>query len=250
MRAILVLALLLLTTPTVAQEKFTGSNVDLRTLLAFKASDGAVQKMLPDGWEVNSITSGPAKGSNLVLVLVDQQTSYDADGKSVATFRAAVLGAPAKKKGTDTAGVMVFGGLSDDAGAPGAYSVYDPAQTTVERKTYPGGDKKLTTEESWQFKAANGNSIDVQLQFLRGAAAKGKVEAKVFSAAKPDFFRIYRVEEARDLVRSTAVGVDRLAKVSVKASGDKLKELFDGTEQLISVTSIPWYSRQVYLPSS
>jgi len=250
MHGLLVLALLLLTTPAVAQEKLSGSNTDLRTVLTFKAPDEAVQKMLAEGWEVNSPTSGPAKGANLVLVLVDQQTSYDADGKPVATFRAAVLGTLCKKKGADTAGFMVFGGLADEAGAPGAYGVYDTAQTTVERKTYPGAEKKLTTEESWQFKAANGNSIEVQLQFVRGAAAKGKAEAKVFSAAKPEFFRIYRVEEARDVVRSTAVGVDRLAKISVKASGGKLKALFDGTEQLISVTSIPWYSRQVYLPSS
>jgi hypothetical protein len=36
----------------------------------------------------------------------------------------------------------------------------------------------------------------------------------------------------------------------VKGTGEKLAPLFDGTQQLISVTSIPWYSRQVYLPGS
>jgi hypothetical protein len=72
----------------------------------------------------------------------------------------------------------------------------------------------------------------------------------VFSGAKPDFFRIYRVEQAIDVVRSTATAVDRVTKLSFKASGDKLGSLFDGTEQLISVVSVPWYSRQLYLPGS
>jgi len=33
-----------------------------------------------------------------------------------------------------------------------------------------------------------------------------------------------------------------------QASGDKLGLLFDGSQQLVSVTAIPYYSRQVYLP--
>ena len=43
-------------------------------------------------------------------------------------------------------------------------------------------------------------------------------------------------------------GVDRVSRVSFKATGDKLGTLFDGSQQLISVTAIPWYSRQVSLP--
>ena len=52
------------------------------------------------------------------------------------------------------------------------------------------------------------------------------------------------------MARSTANGVDRVGKISVKGTGEKLAPLFDGAQQLISVTSIPWYSRQVYLPGS
>ena len=57
------------------------------------------------------------------------------------------------------------------------------------------------------------------------------------------------MEQATDVARSTATGVDRVSSVSVKMSGQKLAPFFDGSEQLISVTSIPWYSRQVYLPT-
>ena len=53
-----------------------------------------------------------------------------------------------------------------------------------------------------------------------------------------------------DIARSTAMSVDRITKVSFKASGPKLAPLFDGSEQLISVTSIPSYSRTIFLPGN
>ena len=43
---------------------------------------------------------------------------------------------------------------------------------------------------------------------------------------------------------------DRLKKVTFKASGEKLSPLFDGSEKLISVISVPWYQREIYLPGS
>ena len=75
------------------------------------------------------------------------------------------------------------------------------------------------------------------------------VEAKLHSAAKPDFYRIYKFEQAADVVRSTATGIDGVSKFFFKASGPKLAPLFDGSQQLISVTSIPFYSRTIYLPA-
>ena len=71
---------------------------------------------------------------------------------------------------------------------------------------------------------------------------------RVHSAAKPEFYRIYRFEQAADVVRSTSTGIDRVSKFSFKASGTKLTPVFDGSQQLISITSVPFYTRSVYLP--
>jgi len=252
MRALFVVGAMFLAQPVFAQsnEKYTGSNVDVRTILSFKASDAAVQKMLPEGWEVNSPAAGPSKGANLGLSLIDQVTVQDAEGKPATTFRGAVFTIPAKKKGTDTAGTMVFTGLMSAGGAPGAYGVYVPAKAKVEREVETEADGKSTAEEKWEFKADDGSSIEVKIEYERGPALRSKVEAKVFSAAKPEFYRIYRFEQASDMARNTAAGVDRVGKISVKGTGEKLAPLFDGAQQLISVTSIPWYSRQIYLPGS
>ena len=50
------------------------------------------------------------------------------------------------------------------------------------------------------------------------------------------------------LDRSAATGTDRAQKYLFKATGGRLSEIFDGSEQLISITSLPFYSRQVFLP--
>lgn len=249
MRTCLSIALVLLTASAFAEERLSGSNVDVRTTLAFKVSDAQLQKLLPEGWEPNSPTSGPAKGANLNLVLIDQAAQQDAQGASLKPVRGVAVAVPVKKRGTDIAAAMVVGGLFEPHGAPGAYGVYLPAQVTSRRTQSAGTDGKSMIEESWQFRGGEGNAVDLQLQFERGLAAPSKVESKTYSAAHPDFFRIYRFEAVSDVARSVPAGIDRVVRISFKASGPQLAALFDGSEQLISVTSIPSYSRKVFLPA-
>ena len=249
MRSLLLVGALVLAHPALAQEKVVGNNVDVRTLLAFKASDAAVQKMLPDGWEVNSPAAGATKGFNLGISLIDQVMQQDPEGKSVNTYQGAALTVPVKKKGTDIAGSMVIGGLMTPPNVPGAYGVFLPAKSVIDRK-HRTADGETTVDETWQLTGEDGSAIEVELQYLRGTPARSKVEAKVFSAAKPEFYRIYRFELASDVARSTATNVDRVSKVSLKTTGVKIAPLFDGSQQLIAVTSVPWYSRQVSLPGS
>ena len=51
-----------------------------------------------------------------------------------------------------------------------------------------------------------------------------------------------------DVARSTVTGIDRVNKFSIKATGPRFEPLFNGTEQLISITSVPSYSIAVYVP--
>ena len=92
------------------------------------------------------------------------------------------------------------------------------------------------------------DSIQLQLQYDRGVAARSKVETMPHSGVTPDFYRIYRIEQAADVVRSTATSTDRAQKYAFKATGAKLAPLFNGSEQLVSIMSLPFYNRQVSLP--
>ena len=91
--------------------------------------------------------------------------------------------------------------------------------------------------------------MTMQAQYVRNTATREKSELLVFAQPKPDFYRIYRYEQGTDVVRGAGVA-DRLQKFSFKATGEKLSPLFDGTEQLISFSSVPFYAREIYLPGS
>ena len=125
--------------------------------------------------------------------------------------------------------------------------MFGPADITIDHASHTDPDGKTVVKESWQAKGADGSALAVALEFIRGTPVRGKVEAKLHSAAKPDFFRVYRFEQGADVVRSSATGVDRVTNFSFKASGPRLAPIFDGNEQLIAITSVPHYSRTIYL---
>ena len=132
MRAILLTLLCLCAGPALAQEKFVSSNMDVRTILNFKAPDAAIQKLVPTGWEVDAAASGPSAGANLRVTFIDQMAAWDATGKPTTPVRNLVFGIPAKKKGATTGGLMIFAGLS--IGVPGPYGANMKAANAVERK--------------------------------------------------------------------------------------------------------------------
>jgi hypothetical protein len=251
MMRILVVCFLTLVVSSAAHcnEDLFGSNVDVRNLLAYQAPEAAVQKLLPAGWEIDRPAAGPAKGANFYIVLIDSTLTMDPEGKLVDGVRGFVLAIPAKNKGNNAGGPMIVGGLVPVGFAPGAYGVYTAAKVSVARKS-SHDDGKVLAEELWEAQADNGAAIRVKLGFVRGTPAKAKLEQKAYSGAKPDFFRIYRIEQAADVVRSAPIKVDRTTEVSVDVAGQPLTSVLDGTEQLIAIISVPWYSRQVFLPKS
>jgi len=144
---------------------------------------------------------------------------------------------------------MVVGGFaSTPSFVPGPYGNADLATATIDRHAHTDPTRKTSVEESWEFKGNGGDAIGLQLQYERGVATRGNVEVMPHSGVKPDFYRIYRIEQAADVVRSTATSTDRVQKYAFKATGAKLSPLFNGSEQLVSITSLPFYTRQISLP--
>ena len=57
-----------------------------------------------------------------------------------------------------------------------------------------------------------------------------------------------RYDEASELVKSVPVGVDRVSNYAFSSTIQELQKIFDGSEQLRSITIRPWYVREVFLP--
>lgn len=232
-----------------AGEKLVGTYGEERALLRFKVSDATVQKFLPEGWQASPDAAGLSKDANLNIVFVDVFTAQKPDGSPDDPYRVAGVVIPAKKKGTEATVPMVVTGFASIANyVPGPYGVFAVAGATVDRHVHTDPSGKSNVEETWEFKADGGDLVQLQLQYDRGALTRSKLETTPHSAANPEFYRIYRIEQAADIVRSTPSGTDRAQKFLFKASGGKLSQIFDGSEQLISITSLPFYSRQVFLP--
>lgn len=238
------------TFPALAQEKLVGTYGEVRSVLSFKVPETALRKFVPAGWELNPPSTGPSKGANLNLVLIDALTTQGPDGKPENGPRIAALVFPARKTGTDTTVPMVFAGFTSSANyVPGAYGVFELAKTTIVRTARTDPEGKSGADESWDFWVDENTGVSVQLQFAHAPSARTKRETRVYSAKTPDLYRIYRIEEAPDVVRSTETGVDRVQHVTLKIRGSNIAPLFDRSEKLVSITSIPWYTRQVFLPS-
>jgi len=237
------LLIFIVSSKTQAEEKFFGSNVDARVTLAYKASESAIQKMLPDNFTLQPPEAGPAKGANIYVVMIDPQVVLDADGKPVDSQHAIVLAIPVKEKSSGETGPLIVGGFVLPSFAPGAYGVYASAKMQVERKITKDG--RAIANETWAAQS-EGRSLKIALEYERKLPTKSTIEQKVFAGGKPGFYRIYRFEQAADVVFSAPTNIDRKPKVSLQATGAP-SDVFSSA-QLIAVISIPWYGRKIFVP--
>jgi hypothetical protein len=107
---------------------------------------------------------------------------------------------------------MIIAGPMTPANVPWPYGTYVSAKVVVDRKQHADADGKISVEESWEFKAEDDSSVEVQITYVRGTLVPTKAETKVYSATGS--YRICRVEQIEDVARSTAAGIDRVGKFS------------------------------------
>src|SRR5437763_81820 len=185
MRTVLIALLVLAVCPAFAQdkEKLSANDISVRTVLAFKVADAAVQKLLPAGFAVNSPTAGPAKGTNLNVVLIDYLMVQDPEGKTLPPRTTLALTVPGKNASGQAVGVVV-GGFIPQPAVPGPYFVFGSAKSTVDRRSHTDAEGKSIISETWETRGDDGSTLEVELQFARGVPERGKVQSKIHSAAK------------------------------------------------------------------
>ncbi|NNU67788.1 MULTISPECIES: hypothetical protein [Rhizobium] len=240
-----IMSMLPMPTAAEAAETFSGSNTDIRTILAYKASDAALRKFVPEGWELSTFKEGPSAGANLQVEFVDQLFAVGADGKVGAPYRYVLFGFPIHHKGSDQDVLMLFDGLS--RGGAGPYGIAEQATDNVYRSVQYSSAPTMV-KEAWTFEGG-GEMVSLETEFERGPLNAEKAESHVYSQLKPSFSRIYRYNEAADVVQAAGSKSDRLHSYTFKATGGKLATVFDGSESLISVTSLPAYSRDIFVPT-
>ena len=209
-----------------------------------------MQKLLPAGWQPNPPASGANQGANLMLTFIDELLSQDPEGKAKSTtVRRLAIGVPAKHASTGAAGNNVVRILTTNPGSiPGPYKTAVPASLRLEQSIKATDMEAATVTERWEVRDRNDGTVTLALEYTRGVPARNKAESKVYGGPDAAFFRIYRVDTGGDVVRSVQTGVDRVKKLSLRVATAELKKAFDGSEQIVSITALPWYHREVSLP--
>ncbi|MHA6326339.1 hypothetical protein [Roseivivax sp. CAU 1753] len=249
----LALALALTTTvvpPGAARaESFVGSNVDSRVLIGLSVNSDGVQALMPEGWTSIAFPQGPLKGSNLLFALIDGVLEMDAEGTPLnpASRRAAVFVGLAKQDGGDAVRMYVLRILTTvpDRNPYGVATGADIART---QSLAGPADAGRLSSDMWRITSPEGGTLSFTLDYTTGKRSWSPGELFPYSAANPDFSRIYRYEQMVDLVASTAVGKPSSGEFQLSNSIAELAAIFDGSEQIIAVMDVPVYVRDVFLP--
>lgn len=230
--------------PVAVAEKQTETIIsEQRTSISLRVTTEAVQSLLPAGWT--------AASPNISLAFMDRKLALGPDGKPLfsGVNRVLVMSASAKNAQTgETRGLIVGGYSADPAGVPGAYNVYKAGSIDLARTERIEGMSSNTVTEQWTVKAADGGTLNVDLTFTRGVPTFAPFELKIHSGADPSFYRIYRGEQATDVLRSANGGADRVQSITVKASGGMLGKVIGDKAQVVSVSNSPFYARRTFLP--
>ena len=224
-----------------------------RYQIDFRVNDAALAKLLPAGWETVIATEGPAKDCNLRMIFIDRMAIM-ADGGKTATphaSRMVYLAIPVRETANPkNAGQIIIHGITDSAAdVPGALGVYQRATTARMSRTAAANNGVLTGSEKWEFAAASGEFMSLDVEYVRGPARKGAAEVKFFNPADPSKFQIFKTDQAIDIMRNpTTNPPDNVKKFVYKAGGGRIAALFDGTERVVSWDVFPWYIRTVSQP--
>jgi hypothetical protein len=224
-------------------------SAETRMQLDFVVSDAALKKYLPAGWETDVATSGGAKDCNLRMIFVDRSDITGPDGAPKGTSQLAYLEVPVKKG--ELAGRMVMGGLTADAkDAPGPFGVYLAATShRVERSTIAAAGQPVRNAEDWELAGPGGERMELHLKYERRVARRGSGELKLFSAADPAVYQIVKLAQGLDPMRNATVpSRDTVNEFRYVGRGGMLATLFDGSERVVSIDSIHWNDRAIYLP--
>ncbi|MCB1329616.1 MAG: hypothetical protein KDK28_09280 [Maritimibacter sp.] len=232
-------------------ETLVQNTVENRVLLAFRVDSAALAKMMPDGWTPITLPKGPVAGSNLILSFFDKLLITDAEGAPSDPASQPVMALVAYGTAEGVEGVRSFvTAIYEVPPLVDPFGLSEAADITRDAGMRYGADGRTRTE-AWVVQPASGGTFSFDLDYaVKGYAWSEDGTSMPYSAADPAFHEIYRFDQLAELVMNTTAGREIDGNVSYSAEIPALSGLFDGTEELVAVVSIPVYLRQVFTPDA
>lgn len=224
---------------------------ETRFQLDLKVPDAALAEFIPAGWTVTPAAQGPAKDCNLRVIFIDRVTINAPDGAAKGSNRYVLLAVPARSPAGENV-QLVIGGLTekmDEVTRPFG-NFLTATRHAMERETLSEGGGPIIETQEWEFEAATGERLEMEITYERGVANRRSLsDVKYYSAAKPEFYHISRQELVLDIMRNvTTTPPDHVMEFSFSGSGGKYEKLFDDTVQVLSWDNVLWLNREIVLP--
>jgi hypothetical protein len=222
--------------------------VEVRTVLGFRIAPAAAQSLLPNGWQPIEL-AGPNQGVNLNVILTERMLRETVDGKPIdgGRSRSVIFVVPAKETAGPARGpVIVLVLAPPPESVPGAYGVAARSEIKMTRSRHFDATGE-SGSESWAVVTDDEGKLAVEIKYTRSTPVRQVTTSKVYSGSIAGSFRIYHTDQGIDVMRGAGI-TDRVQSVSFQAAGPRLGRIFDGTEQLVSVSAVPWHVRNVSLP--
>ena len=229
-----------------------------RTMVAVQANAAALQRRLPDGWQLapyagDDLRGTSLRGANLLIPFHEVYAVRAGEGVPAGLAQLSYIAfvSQARNQSTGELGHVHWCTYTEDpAGVPGRYGDGRLAQISRSQtftKQQPG-----QTEVRESFSAvADAGSVQLSLAYRQGGsliwATADKPNLPLYAATDPNVVRWYQEDQVMDVVRSDPLGVNRVSEISLEVRGE-LGDVFDGTERVVAVVIQRPYMRQVYVP--
>ena len=229
-----------------------------RVRVALRVGLPALQRRLPDPWDVYPDARDVSQGANLAILFYEIFLNQTAESLPLtaadARGRYFVLGIPSRHRRTEETAFMVFRIFTADPTGENPFGWKDVAagKTTlhadiVRSETVEANNLETVVSDRIEGRLDQG-VVALELQYRRGVPTRVASVGRVRFAAEPEHVRVYRADELVDVVKSVPAAIDRLGRFGLRVTLPELADLFDGSEQVVNVTVQPWFLRQVSAP--
>jgi hypothetical protein len=230
-----------------------------RTMLALEANAAALQRRLPDGWELSpyageDLRGSSLRGANMLLPFHEVYAVRSHDGQDAGLPQVSYIAfvSQAREQATgELAHLHWFTYTEDPAAVPGKYG--DGALAEIGRSQTFSKARRGETQVREAFSAvAERGEVQLLLVYDQGGdllvwASPDRPNLPLRAARDPRIVRWYQEDQVMNVVRSDPLGVNRVSELSLDVNGE-LEDVFDGNERVVAVVIQRPYMRQVYVP--
>jgi len=229
-----------------------------RTLIAIKANATALERRLPEGWELAPYAGDDLRGrwlthANLLIpfheVYAVRSHTGAAEGMQQLSYVPFI--SQARNRSTGALGHFHWWLYTEDpAGVPGKYRDAELAHITRSQTFTKEARGETRVRETFSAVAERGE-IHLSLAYRQGDVVMwvtaDKPNLPFYAARDTSILRVYQEDQVINIVRSDPMNVNVVSELDLNVKGE-LEDVFDGTERVVAVVIQRPYVRQVYVP--